>query len=136
MQVSIEFSQDIAPEDDLLENSDLDVFPSQVSEPWESCTFNPDFPDLVGLKSIVKSHGSILFQPFDKEGLRGSPLKLKVHASASFRMQPCRFIRDGILTPLKTMLDQFVSEGVQNSDSSCDFASPLFFLIRRMAEFA
>ena len=44
-QVHIEFSQDIAPEDDLLENSDLDVFPSQVSEPWESCIFNPDFPD-------------------------------------------------------------------------------------------
>ena len=32
-QVPIEFSQDIASEDDLLENSDLDVFPSQVSEP-------------------------------------------------------------------------------------------------------
>ena len=31
-QVPIEFSQDIAPEDDLLENSDLDVFSSQVSD--------------------------------------------------------------------------------------------------------
>jgi len=101
---SIEFSQDIAPEDELLENSDLDVFPSQVSEPWESCTFNPDFPQLDRLKDIVKSHGSILFQPFDKEGLRVSPLKLKVHPSATFRMQPCRFIRDGVLKPLKTML--------------------------------
>ena len=29
-EVPIEFSPDIAPEDDLLENSDLDVFPSQV----------------------------------------------------------------------------------------------------------
>jgi len=85
----------------------------------------------VGLKSIVKSHGSIFFQPFDKEGLRGSPLKLKVHASASFRMQPCRFIRDGILTPLKTMLDQFVSEGVLISDSSCDFESPLVFVNKK-----
>ena len=36
-----------------------------------------------------------------------------------------RFIRDGILTPLNTMLDQFVSEGVLISDSSSDFASPL-----------
>ena len=124
----IEFSQDIAMEDDLLENSDLDVFPSQVSEPWESCTFNPNFSDLERLKSIVKSQGSILFQPFDKEGLWVSPLKLKVHASASFRMQPCRFIRDGILTPLKTMLDQFVSEGVLISDSSYDFASPLLIV--------
>ena len=58
-QVPIEFSQDIAPEDDLLENSDLDVFPSQVSEPWEFCTFNPEFPQLERLKDIVKSHGSI-----------------------------------------------------------------------------
>ena len=69
-QVPIEFSQDIAPEDDLLENSDLDVFPSQVSEPWELCTFNPEFPQLERLKSIVKSHGSTLFQPFGKEGLQ------------------------------------------------------------------
>ena len=60
-----------------------------------------------------------MFQPFDKEGLRVSPLKLKVHPSASFRMQPCRFIRDGILKPLRTMLDQFVYEGVLISDSSC-----------------
>ena len=40
-------------------------------------------------------------------------------------MQPCRFIRDGILNPPKTMLDQIVSEGVLIPDSSCDFASPL-----------
>ena len=77
------------------------------------------------LKAIVKSHGSILFQPFDKEGLRVSPQKLKVHPSASFRIQPFRFIRDGILKPFETKLDQFLSEGVLISDSSCDFASPL-----------
>jgi hypothetical protein len=45
-EVPIEFSQDIAPEDELLENWDLDAFPSQVSEPCESCTFNLEFPDL------------------------------------------------------------------------------------------
>ena len=95
-----------------MENSDLDIFPSQVSEPWELCTFYPEFPQLDRFKSFVKSHGLILFQPFDKEGLRVSPLKLKVHSSASFRMQPCRFIRDGVLKPLKTMLDRFVSKGV------------------------
>ena len=33
--VPIDFSQHIAPQDDSLENSDWDVFPSQVSEPWE-----------------------------------------------------------------------------------------------------
>ena len=71
--------------------------------------FNPNFRELDRLKSIVKYHGSILFQPFHEEGLRVSPLKLKVHPSASFWMQPCRFIRDGNLKPLKTMLDQFVS---------------------------
>ena len=81
-QVPIEFSQDIAPKDDLLENSDLDVFPSQVSEPWGLCTFNPEFPQLERLKDIVKAHGSILFQPFDKEDLRVSPLKLKVRGNS------------------------------------------------------
>ena len=115
-QVPIEFSQDVAPEDDLLENLDLDAFPSQISEPWEMCTFNPYFPELDRLQAIVKYHGSVLFQPFDKKGLRISPLKLKVHPFASFLMQPCRFIRDGILKLLKTMLDQFVSKGVFISD--------------------
>ena len=72
-----------------------------------------------------------MFKPFDKEGLRVSPLKLKVHTSASFRVQPCRFIRDRILTPLKTMLDQFVSDGVLISDSFCDCASPLVIVNKK-----
>ena len=46
-------------------------------------------------------------------------------------MQPCRFIQDGILKPLKTMLDQFVSEGVFISDSSCDSASPLVIINKK-----
>ena len=40
-------------------------------------------------------------------------------------MQPCRFLREGILCPLKELLDQFISERVLVSDNSCDFASPL-----------
>ena len=72
------------------------------------------------------------FNPFfDKEGLRVSPLKLKVHPSVSCRMQLCRFIRDGILKPLKTMLDQFVSEGVLIQDSSCYFASSLVIVSKK-----
>ena len=45
-QVPIEFSQDIAPEDESLENLDLDAFPSQISKHWEMCTFSADFPEL------------------------------------------------------------------------------------------
>ena len=51
-EVPIEFNQEIASEDELLENSDLDTFPSQVSEPWELCTFNPEFPELECLQSM------------------------------------------------------------------------------------
>ena len=127
-EVPIEFSEDVPPKDDLLENSDYDAHPSQVSEPWEMCTFNPEFPELERLKSIVKSHGSVLFQPFDRESLR---VKLKVDPLASFLMQPCQFSRDGILKPLKTMLDQFVSEGVLISEFSCDFASPLVIVNKK-----
>ena len=82
-EISIEFNQGIAPEDDLLEHANLGEFPDGRSESWQLCIFNSDFPELERLKSIVKSHGSVLFQPFDKEGLRVSPLKLKVHPSAS-----------------------------------------------------
>ena len=77
-------SQDIVLEDEFLEISYLDTYLNQVSEPWEMCTFNPNFPELDRLKSSVKSYGSVIFQPFDKEGLWVSSLKLKVHTSASF----------------------------------------------------
>ena len=40
------------------------------------------------------------------------PLKLNVNPAAQFRMQPCGFVLDEILRPLKELLDQFVSEGV------------------------
>ena len=60
-----------------------------------------------------------------------SPLKLKVHPSASFRIQPRRFVRDGVLKPLKTMLDQFLSEGVLIPESSCDFANPLVIVYKK-----
>ena len=115
----------LTPQDDLLENSTFGVFPDLNLEPWESCNFNPDFPELNKLKQIVRYHGSVLFQPFDYEGLRVQPLKLKVNPLATFRMQPCRFVREGIMRPLKEMIDQFVSEGVLVSNNSCDFASPL-----------
>ena len=46
-------------------------------------------------------------------------------------MQPCRFIRDGILKSLKTILDQFVYEGVLISELSCDFASPLVIVNKK-----
>ena len=73
----------------------------------------------------MKNHGKVLFQPFDQEELKVEPLTLKVNPAAQFRMQPCRFVREGILRPLKELLDQFVSQGVLVSDNSCDFALPL-----------
>jgi hypothetical protein len=98
----LNMAQDEAPEDSLMETSTLEVFPEPSGEAWENCTFNPDFPKLDRLKEIVKNHGSILFQPFDSEGLRVNPLKLHVQPTASFRMQPCRFVKYSILGPLKT----------------------------------
>ena len=79
-EVPVEFSQDVAPEDKLLENSDLDAYPNQVSV---TCTCHPEFPESERLNSIVKSHGSVLFH---KEGLRVSSLKLKVHPSSNEAM--------------------------------------------------
>ena len=93
--------------------------------------FNPDFPDLNRLKHRVRYHGSVLFQPFDYEGLRVQPLKLRVNPLATFWMQPCRFVREGIMRPLKEMIDQFVSEGVLVPDNSCDFASPLVIVNKK-----
>ena len=76
------------------------------------------------LKSIVRRHGQILFQPFDQEGLRVESLHLGVDPLAQFRMQPCRFIKSDILGPLKALIDQFVSEGVLVLDISCTTRVP------------
>ena len=42
-EVSIDLNEDVTPEDDLSGNSDLDAFPTRVSEPWEMY-FQPQFP--------------------------------------------------------------------------------------------
>ena len=63
---------------------------SNTTEPWESCHFNPDFPDLNRLKHIVRYHGSVLFQPFDYEGLRVQPLKLKVGYFSDAAISVCQ----------------------------------------------
>jgi len=63
------------------------------------------------LKEIVNYQGLVPFQPFDHEGLRMQPLKLKVNPLSTFHMQPCLFFRDGIMCQLKKMIDEFVSEG-------------------------
>ena len=60
------------------------MFPDLNLEAWEACHFNPDFPELDTFKEIVKNHGKTLFQPFDREGLRVQPLKLKVNPAVSF----------------------------------------------------
>ena len=89
----IELNQDMAPEDVLLEQSNLDAFPDSESESWQLCTFNSNFLELDSLKFIVLSHGSVLLQ-FDMEGLWVSPMKLKVHPATNFRMQPSHFVRE------------------------------------------
>ena len=104
-EVPIELNQDVAPEDDYWKIQ-LHI-PVKYQNHGKRALL---IPESERLNSIEKSHRSVLFQAFDKEGLRVSPLKpLKVHPSASFRMQPCRLVWDAILKPLKTMLDQFVS---------------------------
>ena len=90
-----------ASEDALMDNANVDVYPEASSEAWEQCHFNLAFPKLDHLKAIVREHGRTLFQPFDKEGLRVEPLKLKVKPSASLRMQPCRFVREGTLGAIR-----------------------------------
>ena len=68
------------------------------------------------LKHIVKYHGSVLFQPFDFDRLRVQPLKIKMNPMDPFRMQPCHFVREGVMRLLKEIIDLFISERVLVSD--------------------
>jgi len=81
---------DDTPEDSQMSNANVDVYPERT---LEQCHFNLDFPKLDHLKAIVQEHGKSFFQPFDQEGLRVKPLKLKVEVFATFRMQPYRLVR-------------------------------------------
>jgi hypothetical protein len=126
----LESAEDKAEEDNLLENSTIDS-KIEGGEFYNQCFFDPDFPDQKSLRAIVERHGQVLFQPFDQEGLRVDSLHLEVDPNATFRMQPCRFIRSDILGPLKVMIDQFVSEGVLIPDISCSHASPLVIVHKK-----
>ena len=77
-------------------------------DPHNQYFFDPDFRDQKSLRSIVERHGQVHFQPFDQEGLRVERLHLAIYPNATFRMQPCRFIRSNILWPLKAKIDPFL----------------------------
>jgi len=79
----------------------------------ENVHFKSKFP-WIGSFKIVKCHGSVLFQPFYKEGLRVSKF---THLPRW--MHPCWFIWDEILKPLKTMLDQFCSNPLTKKVCGC-----------------
>jgi hypothetical protein len=63
------------------------------------------FPQLDRLRDIVRTHGEVPFQSFHQEGLRVDPMNLHVQPDAKFRMQPCRFVREGILQPLRDLIN-------------------------------
>ena len=87
MQNPLENGLDDAPEDALMDNANVDIYPEPILEAWERCHFNLDFPKMDHLKAIVREHARTLFQPFDQEGLRVQPLKLKINPSATFRIK-------------------------------------------------
>ena len=63
----LENGSDNIPEDSLISNVKVDVYPERTLEAWEECHFNLDFPKLDHLKAIVQEHGRTLSQPFDQE---------------------------------------------------------------------
>ena len=65
MPKSLENGSNDFPEDALMDNANVDVYPEPISEPWEQCHFNMDFPKLDHLKAIVHVYG----QTLDQEGL-------------------------------------------------------------------
>jgi hypothetical protein len=120
----LDSAQDEAPEYEMFEDSNVESYPTYINEDWEQCQFNHNFPKLDRLKEIVRTHGEHLFKPFDREGLRVAPLNLRVRDQATFKMQPCRFVRPSLLEELKKLIDKFVADGVVKDDD-CPFASPL-----------
>jgi hypothetical protein len=86
-----------------------------------NCSFNPDFPKLDRLREIVKDRNSL--STF-RQGLR-VPLKLHIQPKATFWIQPSRFVKDSILSPLTVLIDQFVEENVLVADHNRAFAGPL-----------
>ena len=57
----LENGSDDAPEDSLMDNANVEVYPEPISEAWEQCHFNLDFPKLNHLKAIVREHCRTLF---------------------------------------------------------------------------
>jgi hypothetical protein len=74
------------------------------------------------------------FSALRQRGIKVDPLKLQVQPKATFWMQPCRFVRDNILSPLKALIDHFVAENVFIADHNCAFASLLVVVHKKDGE--
>ena len=70
----LENGPDDAQEDALMDNANVDVYSEPISEAWEQCHFNLEFPKLEHLKAIVREHGRTPFQPFDQERIESGTL--------------------------------------------------------------
>ena len=103
-----------------MDDTNIDMYPEALEEESLKRIINV----LLTLIFRTKSRSS-QFSVFLPNSFPAKSLHLEVDQQAQFRMQPYHFIRSDFLGPLKTLIDQFVSEGVLILDISCTHASPL-----------
>lgn len=104
-------------------DANIEVYPGSMvegPEPYNQNFIDSKSLDQDSLRSIVRWHkdnsvpGRQMWSAYIWKNV----------PQVSFRMQPCSFITSDILGQMKTLIDQFVSEGVLISDTSYSHASP------------
>jgi hypothetical protein len=114
-----------APEELETKANDVSLFPINQSDDWNQCHFDENFEALDDLKKIVQKHSSVLFAPFDEEGLRVEPLDLDLQPNAVLKMQPARMTAGPLMDKVKSELDRLESWGVIEKIDDAEMASPL-----------
>ncbi|NJO65355.1 MAG: hypothetical protein HC836_46865 [Richelia sp. RM2_1_2] len=89
------------------------------------CHFNESFEKVDELKAIVVKHANVLFNKFDSEGLKVDPMDIEIQPNCQLKMQPSRFIKNDLMSKVKSELDKLEEWGVISKIDDAETASPL-----------
>ena len=105
--------------------TEVELYPDNIVQSIQECHFNESFPKIEEIKQIVTKYSTVLFDKFDKEGLRVDPMDIELKPNAQIKMQPSRFIKNELMDQVKQELDRLETWGVISKIDEAETASPL-----------
>jgi len=116
---------EVKSQEEEIYSADIQLYPDVVPQSLDEVHFDPEFPKLPELKSIVQKYAPTVFGAFDSEGMRVEPMDIELKPNCSVKMQPSRFINKELVEKVKAELDRLETWGVIEKIDDAEIASPL-----------